>query len=45
MPQINPDRLLGDLKALRKFGRHGTGGCNLTGFRVGLVKKPSSAEQ
>ena len=25
MPQINPDRLLGDLKTLREFGRHGTG--------------------
>ena len=25
MPQINADRLLGDLKALREFGRHGTG--------------------
>ena len=25
MPQINPDRLLGDLRTLREFGHHGTG--------------------
>jgi N-carbamoyl-L-amino-acid hydrolase len=25
MPNINPDRLLADLRTLRSFGRHGTG--------------------